>query len=396
MNSAFLNNAILDILLHIGTSFELKKTVNDALLSYIQQLDLAGAVLFEQDNDASILHTAKPKIYKSDPEVLAVLNLLKLDEKNIIESYFQKSLPFIIEKNARYYYIYALEGFGLLMLMRNAKPIDIKVQKALKPINLKFANSLIACKNIEKLRAQDKQLFQQSRLAQMGEMISMIAHQWRQPLGTISSTVMNMQLKIMTGHFNVKTQSGADACEEFLLKKLKNIENYVQTLSTTIDDFRNFYNPNKAKKTVSIHEPIQKSMDIIKASMESHGIMIEEDYHSKREILMADSEMMQVFLNIFKNAQDNFQEKNITDASIMIRTTDTKEGIMIEIADNGGGIPEAVIQKIFDPYFSTKDEKNGTGLGLYMSKTIIQEHHDGLLTVHNRDKGACFTITLKG
>ncbi len=395
MNCAFLNNAILEILLHIGTSFELKKTVNDALLSYLQQLDLAGALLFEEVDGSFILHTAKPKIFKSNDAVSDILNLVIMDEKRIKEQFFEKSLPFVIEKQAHFYYLFALEGFGLMLFIKNENPLDIKVQKALKLINTKFSNSLIACKNIEKLRERDKQLLQQSRLAQMGEMISMIAHQWRQPLGTISSTIINMQLKFMMGKFELETKEGIDACQLFIEEKLKNIESYVQSLSTTIDDFRNFYNPNKKKKVLPIKNPLQKSMNIIKTSMKSDGIMIEESYRSNKEILMADSELMQVFLNIFKNAQDNFREKDIADATIMIQTRDTKEGIMVEISDNGGGIPKKIIEKVFNPYFSTKNEKNGTGLGLYMSKTIIEEHHRGKLTVQNRDKGVCFTIKLK-
>ena len=108
-----------------------------------------------------------------------------------------------------------------------------------------------------------------------------------------------------------------------------------------------------------------------------------------------DSELMQVFLNIIKNSQDNFTEKNMPNGQITIQTLDVQNGVLVEICDNSGGIPEDIISKIFDPYFSTKDEKNGTGLGLYMSKTIIQEHHNGILKVENRDNGACFTITLK-
>ncbi len=240
MNNTFLNSAMLEILLHIGTSFELKKTVDDALLSYVQQLDLAGVILFEKIKDSFIFHSAKPKILKSDKEVVAILDTISTDLKYIEQSYFQKSLPFIVEKNERYYYLYALEEFGYLMLIRHTNPIDTIVQKALRPINQKFANSLIACQHVEKLRAQDNHLLQQSRLAQMGEMISMIAHQWRQPLGTISSTVINMQLKLMSGKFDLTSKEGVSACETFMQEKLENIDNYVQGLSTTIDDFRNF------------------------------------------------------------------------------------------------------------------------------------------------------------
>ncbi len=102
--------------------------------------------------------------------------------------------------------------------------------------------------------------------------------------------------------------------------------------------------------------------------------------------------MMQVILNIFKNAEDNFRDKKITDAKITIRTFKNS----LFICDNGGGIPKDIMPNIFDPYFSTKDEKNGTGLGLYMSKTIVEEHHNGTLHVENTDKGVCFIISLNG
>jgi len=103
---------------------------------------------------------------------------------------------------------------------------------------------------------------------------------------------------------------------------------------------------------------------------------------------------MQVFLNILKNSQDNFKEKGTKNPQISIHTYDTKKNVKIEFCDNGGGIPKEIGEKIFDPYFSTKNEKNGTGLGLYMSKTIIEEHHQGKLHTENRDTGVCFIIEL--
>jgi signal transduction histidine kinase len=248
---------------------------------------------------------------------------------------------------------------------------------------------------IEKNRAKDQKLFQQSRLAQMGELISMIAHQWRQPLSTISSTVINMQAKIQMGRFDFERKEDIIACQEFLEEKLENIDGYVQGLSTTIDDFRNFYNPNKERKVISINEPIEKSLDIIKNSLLSKGIRLETVYQSSKMFAMADSELMQVFLNILKNAEDNFKEKELNHPTIVVKTYDIKDGVCVEISDNGGGIPHEIITKIFDPYFSTKNEKNGTGLGLYMSKTIIEEHHDGMLEVENRGEGVTFIITIK-
>ncbi len=245
---------------------------------------------------------------------------------------------------------------------------------------------------IAKNRAKDQKLFQQSRLAQMGELLSMIAHQWRQPLGSIAATTSNIEVKIEMDRYDLETQEGAQACKTFLFKKLNNIDSYVQNLSTTIDDFRNFYNPNKERKVLTINEPLHKALEIINSSLRSQGIEIREKYESDRMFSMAEGELMQVFLNILKNAQDNFKEKIIKNPKITIHTKDTKEGIVVSISDNGGGIDPELILKIFDPYFSTKNEKNGTGLGLYMSKIIIEEHHNGKLSVQNSNDGAEFII----
>ena len=247
---------------------------------------------------------------------------------------------------------------------------------------------------VAKNREKDKQLLQQSRMAQMGEMISMIAHQWRQPLGAIAAASIDMKVKMAFESFDLTKKEGQEACHIYFDKKLSHIESYVQTLTETIDDFRNFYKPNKNKKMVRINEPIEKSLTIIEASAKSRGVEIITSYESKKVLALYDSELMQVFLSIIQNALDNFSEKGISHPSIMIETQDTSEGIMITILDNGGGISEDIIDKIFDPYFSSKDDKNGTGLGLYMSQTIVQEHHHGKLGVKNRANGVEFKIEI--
>ncbi len=245
---------------------------------------------------------------------------------------------------------------------------------------------------IAKNREKDQKLFQQSRLAQMGELLSMIAHQWRQPLGSISATTSNIEVKMQMDKYDLESKEGVRTCKAFLYEKLANIDNYVQNLSTTIDDFRNFYNPNKERKVLTINDPIRKALKIINSSLASHGIEVHDVYKSSKTFPMAQGELMQVFLNILKNAQDNFKEKGSKNPKIFITTSDTDDGINVCIEDNGGGIPKEHLMKIFDPYFSTKNRKNGTGLGLYMSKTIVEEHHNGKLHVINSDTGAKFII----
>jgi signal transduction histidine kinase len=249
---------------------------------------------------------------------------------------------------------------------------------------------------IAKNRAKDQQLLQQSRMAQMGEMISMIAHQWRQPLGAIAASSIDLKMKLAFSNFDLSKKEQQKACEDYFNSQLDNIENYVENLTNTIDDFRNFYKPNREKNRLLINEPIKKSLSIIEATIKANGIEIESLYESEKYLELYDSELMQVFLNILKNSQDNFKERKIADATISIKTWDTKESVIVSIADNGGGIDTEIIAKIFDPYFSTKSEKNGTGLGLYMSKTIIEEHHNGKLYVKNRENGVEFLIEIQG
>ena len=235
---------------------------------------------------------------------------------------------------------------------------------------------------------RDAQLVQQSRLAQMGEMISMIAHQWRQPLSAISSTSMNLQLQIELEKYDLNTIDGQAKQNENFSTRLKDIDGFVQNLTTTIDDFRNFYKPSKKQNTVKLDLISIKALAIMKPSLIKHNINVIENYCCNDNLEIFTNEVVQVVLNILKNAEDNFLEKDIKDPCIKIITNDK----VLAICDNGGGIPEDIIDKIFDPYFSTKNEKNGTGLGLYMSKMIIEEHHDAKLEVANTSDGVCFTI----
>jgi len=246
----------------------------------------------------------------------------------------------------------------------------------------------IALENL--LIEQDKLMIAQSRHAAMGEMISMIAHQWRQPLSSISATSASIQLELDLELYNLESKEGIDKARKQIKGELHNIDSYVQNLSTTIDDFRNFYKENKKSVRVKLEDIIEKSINIISSSLINDKIELIKEYNSNQKIEIYDSEMMQVILNLLKNSQDNFKEKKIKKPYIKI-TTKNK---ILTICDNGEGIAEDIIKRIFDPYFSTKNDKNGTGLGLYMSKTIIEEHHNGMLKVKNTEDGVCFIAEL--
>jgi len=277
------------------------------------------------------------------------------------------------------------------LLVEKSKELNLSKEKL-----QKYADELEdkISQEIQKNTLQQQMLFNQTRLAQMGEMISMIAHQWRQPLGAISSTSIDLKMKIELESFNLDDKKQRIECQDYFLDGLESIESFTQDLTTTIDDFRNFYKPNKILKEICIDEPIQKALKIIEYSLITSNIDLIKNFTSKEKIKIFDGELMQVILNIFKNAQDNFKLKDISQAKIWIQTRDTKNGIVVSICDNGGGIDDKIIEKIFDPYFSTKGQKNGTGLGLYMSKIIVEDNHNGKLSAVNGDKGVCFIIEL--
>jgi len=246
------------------------------------------------------------------------------------------------------------------------------------------------------LKNQEKLLYQQSRLAQMGEMISMIAHQWRQPLAAISATSTGMNLKARRGKLD----------DEMILEKTKNITEYAQQLSSTIDDFREFFKPNKEKSNISYTSVIQSVLNIIETSFKNRNITLVKELECEQLTNTYPNELKQVILNLLKNAEDVILDKNIKNGCVKIKTyiqtyvysdfniDRSDKAMVLQISDNAGGIADEIISKIFDPYFSTKDDKNGTGLGLYMSKTIIEEHCFGTLQVSNEEGGACFRIIL--
>lgn len=263
-----------------------------------------------------------------------------------------------------------------------SKTINYKINLELKEINSNLEKKIQ--EEVAKNREKDQQILQQSRLAQMGEMISMIAHQWRQPLTAIASTSYAISLK---AQFNKLDRDTA-------IELSNNISDYAQHLSSTIDDFRNFFRPNKEKQETTYDEIINSVLNIVQISIQNKNITITQQLNCHENLLSYANELKQVVLNLIKNAEDILLSKEIEKPEIIISTYKTEDKLILEIKDNGGGIPEDIMDKIFTPYFSTKIKKDGTGLGLYMSKTIIEEHCGGELSVSNCDEGAVFKIIL--
>ncbi len=278
--------------------------------------------------------------------------------------------------------------FSLILASRfhSAKYDEIRLQRALldeKQKNEQVLQEEIARQHRE-INEKNAILLHQSRHAAMGEMISMIAHQWRQPLSAISGHAGAMQIKITMDKYD----------KEKFSDQLAQIVFLSDHLSTTIDDFRDFFKENRQTNSFQPGETIKHALSLSESLFKSEKIVVQSRIESERTIQSYENELIQVLLNILKNAHDALMEKSIAEPKIIISLVEeTPERLKITIEDNAGGIPEAIAPKIFEPYFSTKS-KNGTGLGLYMSKSIIEEHCNGTLTFHNGAEGACFTIVL--
>ena len=235
-----------------------------------------------------------------------------------------------------------------------------------------------------KLKKQEDIMVAQSRHAAMGEMISIIAHQWRQPISVIAM-----------GANNIMADVELERVEENKLKKYSNdIINKTQELSKTIDDFKNFFRPDKEFSDVLMRDVFDDVFGVIGESLKNAGIEVRTEYHNEKTITTYSRELMQVLINMVKNAQEAIVDSDNVEKKISILVNETQSEIMIKICDSGGGIKKEIIGKIFDPYFSTKNQNVGTGLGLYMSKTIIEKHLNGIIEVYNLNNGVCFEIKL--
>jgi len=233
-------------------------------------------------------------------------------------------------------------------------------------------------------RQKDQILFEQSRMAAMGEMISSIAHQWRQPLNALSLTIANLN-----DAYEFKKLD-----DEKMDKFTEKSQRLIQKMSATIDDFRNFFLPDKEKKHFSPGKVIGETIDLIDASLKYYGIEVHLEISCEEEIDGFSGEFSQAMLNIMGNARDALIEISPENPWIAIALHSQEKEIIITVSDNAGGIPEKILPKIFDPYFTTKEQGKGTGIGLYMTKMILVDHMCGKITVHNTAEGAQFVITL--
>jgi PAS domain S-box-containing protein len=234
------------------------------------------------------------------------------------------------------------------------------------------------------LREKELLLLQQSRLAAMGEMISNIAHQWRQPLNLLGLVAQELPVTYKAGKFDL----------EYLQYNVGKMLGTISHMSQTIDDFRDFFRPYKEKVAFNMVEVIKKTISLMEGSLASQKIETTICHSCDAVVLGYPNEFSQVLLNILINARDAFVERGVASPEITIQIDQQGDRTVVTITDNAGGIPEPILDRIFDPYFTTKGPDKGTGVGLFMSKTIVEKSMRGSLTARNVAGGAQFRIEL--
>jgi signal transduction histidine kinase len=254
-----------------------------------------------------------------------------------------------------------------------ARMVDEKT-KELKKLNSDLEERIKY--EVEQSRQKDEIMFRQSRLAAMGEMVGNIAHQWRQPLNAIVLVIQSFGMKKMVGKLT----------DEFIDFQVEEGIKLANSMSKTIDDFRNFFKPNKVEESFSVKKSIEEAIDLVKHYYQNIDIEINLICNSDFETIGYPNEFSQVLMNLFSNAKDALKElKNQKDKYIEIVIdikSDKKNGI-VKVIDNGGGISQEVLDRMFEPYFTTKHQSSGTGIGLYMSKEIIEKQMNGSIWAEN-------------
>lgn len=238
---------------------------------------------------------------------------------------------------------------------------------------------------VDELRQKDKILILQGRQAVLGEMLSNIAHQWRQPLNMLALLAQDLLL----------THKSGGLTPELIEKDIAKTMEIIRQMSKTIDDFRYFFRPDQGRQLFRVREPLEKALSLLEGSFGMHGIHIEMSVTGDPVINGYLGDFVQVLLNILINARDALIGKAPANPRISINLFSEGSRSVVIIADNAGGIPEAIMDKIFDPYFTTKGPEQGTGIGLFMCKTIIEKNMNGTLTARNTEEGAEFRIEVR-
>ncbi len=238
---------------------------------------------------------------------------------------------------------------------------------------------------VAKNREKDHLLIKQSKVIAVGELLGNIAHQWRQPLNVISLLVQDLDMDLEEKKVSTKT----------IQSTLREVSDVISDLSTTIDDFRTFFNPDKQKVPFLLEDAIESSIKLLLPLIDGNDIVINKDIEDRLVIESYKNELIQVFFVILKNSIEAILNKSVKKGKIAIKAYNENDETVITFIDNGGGISEEILDRLFEPYVTTKHKSQGTGIGLYMVKSVVELHINGAVSFENIEKGALFTLRIK-
>lgn len=370
----------------------------DNILSYYDKaLDKSSSFLAFVDSNYvyQFVNTYYSKVFNKTKEEIIGSNLSDILGDEYFFNVVKEKFDFALKGNSvQYDTSFKIEGKERF-LQANYEPYYSIDKKIIGVVISVFDLTKYKLYEQEKIK-QEKLLIQQSKMAAMGEMLENIAHQWRQPLSVISTCTSGIMLQ---RDFDSLT-------DEILDESLKNIMNTTSYLSNTIDDFKNFFERDKQKIDFNVNDLINKTLSLVEMSFSSNDIALVKDFKEEIVIHNYKNELMQVVLNIINNAKDAILLA-INDCEkiklIKVSIFKEREYLKIQIHDNAGGIPKDIKDKIFEPYFTTKHQSQGTGIGLFMTQEIITKHMQGDIKVENKNfthgntsyHGALFTISIK-
>lgn len=372
----------------------LEMSAAPSVLTHVESLSAAIRHLETNKSDIVLLDMTLPdsewphtllSVVKCAPDTAVIILTGLDDETRAIQSLKRGAQDYLVKGdiNSRLLsrtMLHALERQRLrLKMLLFEEDLQIK-QKQIEAMNYTLEQRVK--EEVALNREKDYIMLQQGRLAAMGEMIGNIAHQWRQPLNSLGLLIQDI------GHAHRYGELTGDYLEKSIKEGMKTIN----FMSRTIDDFRNFFRTDKEKKPFRPKEVLDMVLSFIGDSFRNNAIEIKVFNDGNTEVEGYPNEYSHALLNILSNAKDILIERGIKEPGVIIRLCNENGRSVITIEDNAGGIKEDIIDKIFDPYYTTKKQGEGTGLGLYMSKMIIEKNMGGKLTARNTAAGAEFRI----
>ncbi len=348
------------------------KSIDKKTTEIIAQLNKHDQI--NQLIDNTILETNSINIYLS---TLITNNLkLAISKKEANDRLFNTStlmLVFLISLSFIFIVLVSITIINHFKVLHYS--LEENVNRKTKELsNLNISLESRVKKEVENSRKKDNIMFQQARLASMGEVLHNIAHQWRQPLGALMMIVQSFETKYEKGKLD----------EEFITSSVNDALKLGKSMSDTLDDFRNFFMPNRAKQIFDVKKAINKAMELSRYQLEKVDIKLDFSQKTTAKIYGFKNELIHVILNLINNSKDVLAlNTELKEKKILIITKQTNTKIIISVIDNGGGIKDDIIAKIFDPYFTTKHKSMGTGIGLYMSKQLVERHMKGKIFCKN-------------